>query len=118
MKLKSLLIAAITLFTLNASAQAPQTSSVEVFKTCMDELQDEIKRVKKVMIKDFNLKIRQKDILVYGPYQISDQYFKVDYMIYAPNPSKVTAEFELYFNDADEDEELTCSEVRFHDYVY
>ena len=111
MKLIILLISTL-LFT-QSYAQAPNTARLAVFETCMDELQGEITRGKKVMIKDFNLKIRQKDILVYGPYAVSDQYFKVDYVIFAPTPSSVTVEFELHYNG-----EGNCSEVRFHDYVY
>lgn len=97
-------------------AQAPAPAQLSFFQTCIDQLQAEMNRVKKVMIKDFNLKIRQKDILIYGPYQVGDQYFKVDYILFTPNPSKVTAEFELYYDE--ENEEDRCSGVRFHDYVY
>lgn len=95
------------------SAQAPVLSELDTFKTCIDELQAEITYGKKVMIKDFKLKIRQKDILVYGPYNVSDQYFKIDYVLYTPKPSKITVEFDLSTDD-----DGSCAGVQFHDYVY
>lgn len=111
--MKRLIFAALISLPLSSYSQAPEPTELEVFKTCVDELQSELTRVKKVMIKEFNLKIRQKDIFVYGPYQVGDQYFKADYVIFAPKPAKVTAEFSYGGGD-----EGNCTGVSFQDYVY
>lgn len=108
----------IVLFSIILSAQLMASPSVEdlaVFSTCTDKLDAGIRYGKKVIIKDFKLDIRQKDILAYGPYSVSDQYFKVDYVIFNANenPVKITAEFELSGGD-----EGQCDGVQFHDWVY
>ncbi len=113
--MKLIISAFFVLMTMTSFAQSgsPSLEELKVFETCVDELDAEIRRVKKFIIEDFDLDIRQKVIFSYGPYQVSDQYFKIDFVIYGNQVGKIVGEFELAGGD-----EGQCSGVQFHDWVY
>ncbi|GEM_PF-3710317 len=105
----SLIALSFCLFGVCANA----SQSLSVFTSCAKELDGAMKEARAIVAKDFLNNKPQYNIVVGAPYQVGDEYFKVDYTILSENPQTLVLEFKFWYDGDDQ-----CNRVEFEDYIY